>query len=326
MKLAFVGDVMLGRLVNELLKWAPSNYPWGDTLSILRSADMRICNLECALTDYGQPWSQTPKIFHFRSDEKNVTTLVNPPINMVALANNHVLDYGYEGLARTTKVLTDAQIVFAGAGASYLDASTVGEYVANGVTVGMIAVTDNEPSWEATEMSPGVFYVPVDIADTRAKRLFELITLTRDDVDILIISTHWGPNWGYNPLPEHVNFAHALIDAGVDIVYGHSPHIFRGIELYKDKPILYSTGDFIDDYAVDELERNDESFIFMLDLMPNPTRLNSITLFPTLIADFQAQLAPSSRVDGIVTKMQELCLSLGTKSVWQPEQGVLQVG
>ena len=65
MKLLFVGDVMLGRLVNAALKGRPPAYPWGDTLSLFKEADVRICNLECAISDWGSPWSATPKVFHF---------------------------------------------------------------------------------------------------------------------------------------------------------------------------------------------------------------------------------------------------------------------
>ena len=93
MKILLVGDVMLGRLVNEVLKHEPPGYPWGDTSAIFKKADLRICNLECVISDKGQPWTITPKIFHFRTDYKNIAVLKKAQINMVSLANNHVLDY-----------------------------------------------------------------------------------------------------------------------------------------------------------------------------------------------------------------------------------------
>src|SRR5262245_41775689 len=82
MKIAFMGDVMLGRLVNEVLLAKEPAYPWGNTLSILKKADLRICNLECVLSDVGRPWSATPKMFHFRSDEKNILSLLAAHIDM----------------------------------------------------------------------------------------------------------------------------------------------------------------------------------------------------------------------------------------------------
>lgn len=323
MKIAFVGDVMLGRLVNEALKHEAPNYPWGDTLDIMKIADIRICNLECVITDVGQPWSITHKVFHFRTDEKNIAVLNVPPINLASIANNHVLDYEYEGLNRMVKVLTSARIDFAGAGSSFLDVSTVAEYFTNSTKIGMIAFTDNEPDWAATDKKPGVFYVPVDPEDKRAKSLFELVKETKDDVDILIVSAHWGPNWGYNPPEEHITFAHTLIEAGADIIFGHSGHVFRGIELYKKKIILYCAGDFIDDYAVDEIERNDQSFIYIVETKNH--RVVKLMLYPTVIRNFQAQLAKGLEKKLIVNNMQNLCQELSTKTQWLEKQGYLEI-
>lgn len=113
MKLLFIGDVMLGRLVNEALKVRPFSFPWGDVLPIMNSADVRICNLECALSDGGSPAHKT---FTFRSDAKNVEVLKAAGIDVVTLANNHALDYGPEALADTLGILDSAHILQAGAG------------------------------------------------------------------------------------------------------------------------------------------------------------------------------------------------------------------
>jgi poly-gamma-glutamate synthesis protein (capsule biosynthesis protein) len=75
MRILLIGDVMLGRLVNQVLKSGSAAYVWGDTLGLFAAADVRICNLECVLSDRGRPWSITPKVFHFRSDRKNVAVL-----------------------------------------------------------------------------------------------------------------------------------------------------------------------------------------------------------------------------------------------------------
>ena len=112
------------------------------------------------------------------------------------------------------------------------------------------------------------------------------------------------------------------MDAGADVVFGHSAHIFRGVELYRGRPLIYSAGDFIDDYAVDPEERNDQSFIFRLEIGGGvPVRLQ---LHPTVITGFQARLAGrSSR--RIAVRMQELSAQLGTQSRWVDETNVLQI-
>src|SRR5262249_47486117 len=155
-----VGDVMLGRLVNKILKQCDPAYPWGNTLSILQNADLRICNLECVLSDIGKPWSRTPKAFHFRSDEKNIKTLQIADFNIVSLANNHVLDYETEALLRMLSVLNEQKIIYAGAGKDLFEASKPAFYQIKDQKIALIAFTDNEPGWAAKENQPGILYLP----------------------------------------------------------------------------------------------------------------------------------------------------------------------
>jgi len=323
MIISFVGDVMLGRLVNEVLKNKPSSYPWGNTLKVLNSADQRFCNLECVISDRGSTWNITPKMFHFRSDAKNINVLKDANINAVSLANNHILDFGYEAMFETQRLLSRADIKNAGAGVNFDEASEPAIWENEGKMIGFLAFTDNEPVWEANAERPGVFYVPIDSNDDRARTLFEIVKATKEKTDILIVSTHWGENWGYSPKPEHISFAHDLIDKGADIVFGHSAHVFRGIEIYKDRPILYSAGDFIDDYAVDEIERNDESFVFMIDIEPG--NLRGIILYPTVIKNFQARLAKGNEAENIALKMQTLSAEFQTPFDWNAEKTILTV-
>ena len=323
MNLLFVGDVMLGRLVNGVLKERPPEYSWGDTLPLFHDADVRICNLECALSDWGTPWSVTPKVFHFRSDAKNVDVLRAAQIDVVSLANNHILDFEYEGLSHTINNLDTAGIRHAGAGNSLSEASEPATWVTKGIKLGLIAFTDNEPGWEATDEQPGIFYVPITLKDKRAEKLFEKVNRTKEVVDLLVVSTHWGPNWGYAAPAEHMSFAHALIDAGADIIFGHSGHIARGIEIYKHRPIMYCTGDFIDDYAVDEIERNDRSFVFVAETEGHS--IYRLLLYPTVIRDFQASRAGDGEREAIVAKMQGLCTQLRTATTWNEKEAYLEI-
>jgi poly-gamma-glutamate capsule biosynthesis protein CapA/YwtB (metallophosphatase superfamily) len=182
------------------------------------------------------------------------------------------------------------------------------------MTTALIALTDNEPQWEATADRAGLAYVPIDVTDERAQELFAMIGAAKHQGAVVIISAHWGPNWGYEPPKGHIRFAHRLIDEGADIIFGHSGHVFRGIELYSERPIIYCAGNFIDDYAIDEFERNDESFIFAIDL-DNDARPRSIRLSPTIIGDRQARTA-GVRARSIAAKMQDLCANLNTFAKW----------
>lgn len=310
MKIAFVGDVMLGRLVNKQLKSVSPAYPWGSTLSILKECDLRVCNLECVLSDVGNPWSLTQKAFHFRSDEKNIHVLESAKIDVASIANNHVLDYEYEALDHMIRIFDAHGILHVGAGKNFSEASKPVICKVENQKIAFFAFTDNEPEWAAQNDKPGIFHLPTKINDADVQSFFKLIEKIRPEVDLLIVSAHWGGNWGYKPPKEHKAIAHALIDRGTDLVFGHSSHVFRGIEIYKNRPIIYSAGDFVDDYAVNEIERNDESFIFVLekDLSSN----FKLYLFPTYIAQFQAHLAPEERASKILSKMELLCKDLGS--------------
>ncbi len=320
MNIVFVGDVMLGRLANAALKVEPPAYPWGDTLPIFSGGDVRMCNLECVISDRGTPWSRTPKVFHFRSDAKNMAALQRAQIDMVSLANNHTLDFDYKAMLDMLHLLDQAKIRHAGAGRQVLEASRVASAHVHGARIGLVAFTDNEPEWAATDRSPGLFYVPINVADRRAKRLFDIVGRAKGEVDLLIVSAHWGPNWGYSPPANHPPFAKALIDAGADLIFGHSGHVFRGIELYQQRPIVYCTGNFIDDYTVDEIERNDQSFIFVAETGQNQIR--TLKLYPTVIRNCQARLASSPEREDIAQKMQHLCAQLHTKASWQKDDAL----
>lgn len=321
MRILLVGDVMLGRGVNEVLRYATPEYPWGDTLPRFDEADFRICNLECAISGRGEPWPD--KAFHFRTDTKNTAVLGAAHIDAVSLANNHALDFGYEALADTEMILDTARIAHAGTGRNIAAALKPAIARANGRSIGLVAFTDNEPEWEAGEARAGIAYVPVDFEEERARLLFEAIRKARARCDILVVAAHWGPNWGYEPPPRQIPFARRLVDLGADIVFGHSGHVFRAVEIYRGRPILYCAGNFVDDYAVDPDERNDESFMFFVDIdADGPVRLR---LYPTIIAECQARIAPPDQAGKIAYKMTRVCEKIGTQTLWHEHECCLEI-
>ena len=115
--LALTGDVMLGRKVAEVLDdYMRPEEPWGDVRPFLDASDLRIINLECAITDNEQPWTRTPKVFHFRTPPSAIETLRTARIDACSLANNHTLDFEEQGLLDTLEHLDAAGIRHAGAG------------------------------------------------------------------------------------------------------------------------------------------------------------------------------------------------------------------
>jgi poly-gamma-glutamate capsule biosynthesis protein CapA/YwtB (metallophosphatase superfamily) len=269
------------------------------------------------------PWPAYPKAFHFRSAAKNIAVLETAGINAVSLANNHVLDYGYDAMFEMLEILDRAGIAHSGAGANFEQASRLATAEVCGRKVGLLSFTDNEPAWEATSDRPGTFYVPVNLGDRRARDLLEIVRGQSKIVDFLIVSAHWGSNWGYAPPAAHVFFAHALIDAGASLVFGHSSHVFRGIDFYKGRPILYGAGNFVDDYAVDKLERNDESFIYVVGTKNRILR--RLRLYPTLIRRCRTLCATGTDELRIIEKMKELCAAFHTSLRYNQTRRCLEI-
>jgi poly-gamma-glutamate capsule biosynthesis protein CapA/YwtB (metallophosphatase superfamily) len=320
MQIAFVGDVMLGRLVAQELRRRPPEYPWGDTLPLLRRADALVGNLEFVIADDGVPWPG--KAFHFRADRRAVASLEAAGFALVSVANNHVLDFGKDAALTSLETLAQRGIRFAGAGENADAARRPAVIRRDDLTIAMLAFTDNEPDWEAGPTSLGVHHVPVDLTDPRAVALLDAVARERDVVDLLIVSAHWGGNWGIDVPRRHRAFGRALVDAGADVVFGHSPHIVRGVEVYRDRPILYGAGDFVDDYAVDPVERNDRSFVFVLRVEEGvPTELR---LHPTEILDFHARLADRHAAE-IADDLARRCADLGTRAGWDDDEGCLVI-
>src|SRR5215204_1670795 len=173
--LALTGDVMLGRGVAESLdhRMRPEE-PWGDVRSLLEDADLRIINLECAVTDNEQPWTRTPKVFHFRAPPSAIETLRAARIDACSLANNHTMDFEEQGLLDTLEHLDAAGIRHAGAGSNQAEAVDPAILIVPAEhthRVALLAFTDNEPSFAAGPDRPGTNYLPVSLRPEVLRRV-----------------------------------------------------------------------------------------------------------------------------------------------------------
>ncbi len=287
--LAFTGDVMLGRLVNEMIKHMGIAYVWGDTLPLLKKANLRLINLECAIAKDGKPWERSQKIFFFRADPHAIDVLRLAGINYVSLANNHTLDFGEDAMLEMLDRLKKAGIVHAGAGKNLSEASKHVLLEAKGIRVAVVSFTDNEPDFAATDFSPGTNYIPITLADKVMRRVKDAINEARPLADIVVFSIHWGPNMVLRPPKSFREFAHAVMDMGADIYHGHSAHIFQGVELYKGKLIMYDTGDFIDDYYVGPEEKNDQQLLFLVTVSKD--KIKKVEMIPLEISMCQVNAA-----------------------------------
>jgi poly-gamma-glutamate synthesis protein (capsule biosynthesis protein) len=274
-------------------------YVWGDALAELDRIrpHARIVNLETAVTASDTPWPG--KGINYRMHPANVSCLAAARLDCCVLANNHVLDWERQGLADTLAALHDAGIRTAGAGAdesaarapAVLDAGS-----GSRVLVFACAATDSgvPREWAARAGRPGVNLLE-DLSERSADALVRVVRALARDGDLVVVSIHWGGNWGYRVDSEQRGFAHRLIDSGVvHLVHGHSSHHPRPLEVYRDRLILYGCGDLLNDY---EGIGGHESYRAELALMYFPSfdaadgRLLRLALVPMRIRRFRLERA-----------------------------------
>jgi poly-gamma-glutamate synthesis protein (capsule biosynthesis protein) len=278
----------------EIKKPVAFSYIWGAALQKLKleKPDLRIINLETSITSSEDFWKW--KSIHYRMHPKNILVLNEANIDFCSLANNHILDWGYSGFFETLEVLKKAKLKAAGAGKTLKEAER--PVVFNIKGKGRVIVfsfghkTSGIPlNWGALKNRPGVNLLK-DLSNKVIGNIKRQIKEIKQKRDIVIASIHWGSNWGYNVPSDHREFAHKLIDeAGVDIIHGHSSHHVRPIEVYKNKPIFYGCGDFINDYeGITGFEefRDDLALMYFVSMDPSTINLLSIKMIPLQIKKF----------------------------------------
>jgi poly-gamma-glutamate synthesis protein (capsule biosynthesis protein) len=310
--LAFAGDVMLGRLVNESLAGGDYARPWGDLLPVLRGVDAFFVNLECALTARTAQWPDGGrKAFYFRADPAVAATLVAGRVDFASVANNHIGDFGPDGLRDTLATLDRVGVAHAGAGEDRLSARAPALLTPAGLRIAVVAGADYPVEWAATATAPGINYIPISLAPEHFDEVKLMLAVAREQADLVVFSIHWGPNMRARPTPEFREFAHAVIDAGADIFWGHSAHVVQGMEWRGERLILYDTGDFIDDYAVDAHLRNDLSGLFLVRVAP--PAVQSVELVPVRIDDFRVMQARGIDRDWFAHRYAARCADVGAQ-------------
>lgn len=303
-RIGFVGDVMLGRSVNE--QWADRNPAgvWGSTLKRLQGLDGLVVNLECCISDRGREWPD--KVYYFRAaPDFAVPALQAANASVASLANNHILDFSETGLKDTRAHLTDATIAHAGAGPDRDAAFEPAVTEIGSLTVATISLTSRYETYAATENEPGTAHVTLDSSTSGThQRVEKAIERAREqDPDLVIASLHWGPNWETAPADKQKTFARWLIEHGVDVVHGHSAHVLQGIEVHQGRPIIYDAGDFVDDYIDKEGLHNKRSALF--ELLVREGSLEELRPVPVEIVDETATIADETAAEWVHETIQE---------------------
>ena len=307
-RLGFTGDLVLGRHVTGAVRdGLPPEAMWGDLRSRMVEADAVIGNLEGPITTHAVKWNKW-KAFYFRADPKVMNHLHVGNYRCLALANNHMVDFGSQGLFDTRRHLTEGGFAFAGAGADPDEAMAPTTFTAGDRTIGFISITNTVPAFAAKPDRPGTNYWKIETSAANIDRLTRQIADLRGlGTDLIVLSVHWGPNYRWWPPANYKAFARKAIDLGIDIVHGHSAHLLQAVEFHGKGVILYDTGDYIDDFIVMHGLRSDYTGLFLVDIAPGQSP--RVTIVPAKITFAQVHQARGRHAHAISNYMLRRCRS-----------------
>jgi poly-gamma-glutamate capsule biosynthesis protein CapA/YwtB (metallophosphatase superfamily) len=278
------------------------DYIWGDALKHLRQEAPQaiITNLETAITRSESHWPS--KDVHYKMSPENIACLTEAKFDCCVLANNHMLDWGIPGLLDTLKALDNAGIKHVGAGRKLREAqepAILSAGVDSRVIVFSLGSTSSgiPIAWSAEEDRPGLYVIETQRNDP-IRTLAQQIDKIKRPGDIVIVSIHWGGNWGYKIPGKQKEFAHRLVDeARVDILHGHSSHHVKAIEVYNERLILYGCGDFLNDYegiTGYESFRGDLGLMYFAEVEPRSGKLHGLRMIPTQVRRFRVNHATAA--------------------------------
>jgi poly-gamma-glutamate capsule biosynthesis protein CapA/YwtB (metallophosphatase superfamily) len=357
MTLFVCGDVMTGRGVDQVLPhpgrpelretWAGDarayvdlaerahgpiprpvsfGWPWGDALGMLEDVapDVRVINLETSITTSGG--FAPGKAVHYRMSPGNVGCVAAAKPDVCALANNHVLDFGRSGLTDTLQALSGAGLQAAGAGpddeAARRPAAVPVRGGGRAVIVSCGTASSGIPAdWAAAPGRSGVNLLP-GLSSAAADDIISQVRSARRPGDVMVVSIHWGSNWGYAVDADQVRFARRLIDGGVDLVHGHSSHHPRPIEVFRGKLILYGCGDCIDDYegiTGHQAYRDDLRLLYFASVDPDTGQLATLRMAPMRARQMRLHQAPAADRQWLATVLDRISRSFGSRIDVQPD-------
>jgi poly-gamma-glutamate capsule biosynthesis protein CapA/YwtB (metallophosphatase superfamily) len=314
--------VELAKSVNGTIpRLVEFDYIWGDALAELDRAgvDLRIINLETSITSSEDNWRD--KEIHYRMHPRNIKCITAARIDCCCLANNHVLDWGYDGLAETLRTLDAAGIAHTGAGRDAAEAAAPAVLDVPGkgrvLVFSFGSPTSGVPwEWAATAHRPGVNFLE-DISEKTGCRIArEMVGFDRRG-DAIVASIHWGGNWGYRIHDGETRFAHQLIEHGIAIVHGHSSHHVKTAEIYGNRLVLYGCGDFLNDYeGIREYKvfRNDLTLMYLPAIDPRRGRLVEARLVPMRVARFRLNRGAEADAKWLCDLLNQLGAPVGTRA------------
>ena len=304
-RLMAVGDIMLScnRGTGKLIENMGPGYPFEHVKDYLKQADVLFGNLEGPISTRGISFPRQDPQTTFRARPESMAGLVGCGFHVLSLANNHANDYGDEALIDTIELLDMNSIECVGAGRNRYEAYRPVIIEKNGIRIAFLGYTAfiMYRTRPASERRSGVAGFTIRQARKQIRQLI-------GNVDVIAVSMHWGLDFTEYPLPLHMKYAQAMIDAGAHIILGHHPHCLQGIERYKHGIIAYSLGDFIFD------EPGQDTMILECDISKNG--IHHLTIVPARISkQFQTEFLNEEEGRAVLGKVQSLSEKYGSYGV-----------
>ncbi|PLX31305.1 MAG: hypothetical protein C0604_07530 [Clostridiales bacterium] len=304
-----VGDIMLGRRVGRLLDENGGESAYQGFSFLFDRSDVLFGNLECSLSERGQ--KLLGKGIWLRATPDKADILKEAGFSVLSLANNHILDYGNEALLDTVEFLDEKEIGHVGAGKDIEAARKPEIFTKGDVSIGFLAYNEfsyyfwsyeEKRQFAASENVPGT--TPMDLGP-----ILEDVEKLKREVDLVAVSLHWGIEESNMETEAQREIAHALIDGGADMIIGHHPHVIQGLEIYRDKPIIYSLGNYIFDQND---ENNKQGMAAEIEIFEGG--MKSIRLHPLYVKDKRAPVVPEGgKLEGMIEKIKRLSGAMGTE-------------
>ncbi len=237
------GDIMLNRGVEYMIKMKGENdfrFPFYKISNYLNEADILFANLESVISDKG---TKVGSIYSFRADPRAMDTLVYGGFDIVSVANNHTFDYGRLAMEDSFSRLEEAGIIYLGGGFNEIEAFSMRVIEKEGIKIGFLGYSQFG-HYRAGADASGIAVVN---NESDLERVIKDINKFKDEVDVLIVSFHWGDEYMLLPNYFQKEYGRKIIDAGADLIIGHHPHVIQPVENYNNGWIAYSLGNFVFD-------------------------------------------------------------------------------
>jgi len=285
------GDMILirdfpGRLIEEGSDWV-----FGTLAEDFQKADSFLVNLECVISQRGYyiPKIKEKRPFHYRAPQFVTEVLEKAGFSILCTCNNHSMDYGEEALRDQFNLFEQMNIAHVGSGRDSQDSKQWVLQQCGDVKVAVIAFDTTAPWAKASDTNGGNFYLPCSLE--AMQELTPIIQQARQYAHIVMVTVHWGTNWHEKPKQSTIDFAHAMIDAGVDAILGHSSHLLQGVELYQGCPILYDMGTIISD-RVSQGRIKDEAYF---ELKLSKKGIHELLITPMYLYRCRARRSKNSK-------------------------------